>query len=310
MPKHPNRFQRLVRDIDKEIYEEYGVRFAFEKYARKLPLKAFYTLESIVISALIAACGFRRRKDTQYFLSGLWYHAWLLNKKFHEGKFKPGFYQKRQINERGKPRDIKPPQFECKTMQKVISNLLLRPTLEHVMVYHNNASVCARGIDKTYEDVLDNLNRALKVYGKDGVIVLIDFAGYFASIDREGRLRNWYLILFSDPAVAEFLIAFDKGEDGLTLGNETSQIPASAFPSPIDHYFKDKLQVKFFERYMDDTNAILANDIEADHFIALYRIQAEKQGLATTKVENGKMIDKICKIPLGQDITFYILQRK
>lgn len=304
LPKHPNRFQWLVHDVDKEIYEEYGIRFAFEKYARYLSLDSFYTLESIVIAALIAACGFRRRKDTQFFLSGLWYHSWLLNRKFHKGKFKPGFYKKRQINERGKPRDIKPPQFECKVMQKVVSNLLLRPTLEHEMIYHNNASVCARGIDKTYEDVLNNLNRALKAYGGDGVIVLADFSGYFASIDRKGRLRNRYLELFKDPAVADFLIAFDKGEEGLTLGNETSQIPASAFPSPIDHYFKDKMHLRFYVRYMDDACAILANNDEADRFTVLYRYQAAKQGLVTTKMVDGKMIDKIKKIPLGQSFTF------
>lgn len=39
---------------------------------------------------------------------------------------------------------------------------------------------------------------------------------------------------------------------GLGLGSQVSQIAAIALPNKIDHYIKDVLRMKFYERYMDD----------------------------------------------------------
>ena len=43
---------------------------------------------------------------------------------------------------------------------------------------------------------------------------------------------------------------------GLGLGSQISQTNALLLPSPIDHYFKEKLRIKGYARYMDDGYAI------------------------------------------------------
>lgn len=304
LPKHPNAFQRIIYEVDKQIYEEYGISFAVERYIRYLSIDELYDTELIILASNIAASGFRRKLDTLRFLASQWLNAMNLKDNVITGKFRPKFFTKRTINERGKPREIKPPQFECKVAQKVICNLMLRPTLEHRMIQHNNGSCTGRGTDKLYSDVLKHVNRSLKRYGKSGVIVITDFSGYFKSIDREGLLHKQYRKLFKDPCIADFLISFDAGEEGLTLGNETSQIPASAFASPIDHFFKDRMRIKAYDRYMDDTLAVLANNDDADRYIRLYKKQATKLGLSLVKRKNGQEIDKVQKIPLGNSFVF------
>lgn len=42
------------------------------------------------------------------------------------------------------------------------------------------------------------------------------------------------------------------GDKGLGLGSQVSQIAAIALPNRIDHYIKDVLGMKAYERYMDD----------------------------------------------------------
>lgn len=297
LAKHPNLFQRIVAEINTEIYEEYGISFSYEKICRKLKLEDLYFLESVVASADIAKNGFQRRQDTFEFTRAKWLNSYIACEQMLNGKFKPRFYKKRTINERGKQRKIRPPHFDCKVIQKILSNLSLRPTLEHSMIWHNNASICGRGTGKLYEDVLKHINRALKRYGRDGVIVLTDFSGYFASIDREGLLKERLSKLIEDKRLVDFVISLDDGEEGLSLGNETSQIPASDFASPIDHYFKDRLALKIYNRYMDDTLAVLKSESEADRYIVLYKKQAEKHKLKLKP-------EKIKKIRLGESFVF------
>ena len=70
------------------------------------------------------------------------------------GKFVPKYYAKRTIIERGKAREIVPPTFECKVVQKVFCEYVLRQLFEHKMIRSNYASIKGRGTTQLYEDVL------------------------------------------------------------------------------------------------------------------------------------------------------------
>lgn len=69
-------------------------------------------------------------------------------------------------------------------------------------------------------------------------------APVFAEIRRSGiddRLAS----------ITEYFIG-NFGDVGLGLGSQVSQIAALALPNKIDHYIKDVLRMKYYERYMDD----------------------------------------------------------
>ena len=50
------------------------------------------------------------------------------------------------------------------------------------------------------------------------------------------------------------------GNKGLGLGSQVSQISAVFYPNNIDHFIKDKCQIKTYGRYMDD-GYIICNDL-------------------------------------------------
>lgn len=67
---------------------------------------------------------------------------------------------------------------------------------------------------------------------------------------------------------------------GMTLGSQESQTMALAIPSGVDHAAKDKLGIKAYVRYMDDT---MAGDISKERLKIVRRViqaEAEKIGLA------------------------------
>lgn len=294
--RRKNRLQYIVRAIDDEIFEETGIRYAYERYIKYVHFDDLFSFTGLYISSHICASGFRRRPDTFFFIHGCARHCMELIERIKTGTFKPRYFPKKQIVEHRKKRNIRPPYFENKTVQKVICELLMRPVLEHSMIYHSDASVSGRGTGKLYDDVEKHLNLANRLYGKDGVVIKVDFSNYFGSIDRKGRLYRMYRKHFIDRRFADFLMLFDDDDTGLSLGNETSQIPASAFTSPIDHYFKDRLGTKCYDRYMDDT-IICCHKDEAEGIISAYKGWADEMGLLLRD-------EKIHVQPLRSEVVF------
>ena len=72
--------------------------------------------------------------------------------------------------------------------------------------------------------------------------------------------------------------SFCPDEAGLSLGNEVSQIPASWFPSEIDHFFKDCLGMPIF-RYMDDS-LLICKQGEEEKIIQIFQRKSEKLHLS------------------------------
>lgn len=66
---------------------------------------------------------------------------------------------------------------------------------------------------------------------------------------------------------------------GLCLGSQISQVMAMAVPNDFDHYIKDVLRFKYYERCMDD-GVILFNDKKRlKEVLGLLRIKAAEVGL-------------------------------
>ena len=81
---------------------------------------------------------------------------------------------------------------------------------------------------------------------------------------------------------------------GLTLGSQESQTMALVIPNGIDHAVKDKLGVRAYERYMDDTMAAGPSKEELKHVGQTIQSEASEVGLsmnakktAITKASKG-----------------------
>lgn len=240
---------KIVGKINKDLLDI--SQSSYNKSCGDFTLEDLFTVESVVLAARRCAAGFRRKKDTNIFMQSCYASSLVLRDKVLSKRFKPKYYRTRVIKERGKERVITPPTFETKVVQKVICDYLLRPLLEPKLVTTCYAAIQGRGTDKAYDDIVKALNKTLnKENWKDYVVVMTDFTSYFQLINTKIVFKELARYI-KDDDILDLIKMFSPEEYGFSLGNEISQVPASWYPSKIDHYFKDRLRRSYF-RYMDD----------------------------------------------------------
>lgn len=282
---------KIINKIDEELCSEFSIKNAYKNYIGYIKYEDLFSITNLYISAMRCASGFRNRNDTQEFLKAPWFNTYKLYQNILNGNFKPKYYNSKFIMERGKVREIKPPVFESKVVQKLLCDWIIRPILEPEMITTSYASVMGKGTDKMYSDVLRAVNSCVK--NPNMYIVMTDFKGYFASIDVD-ILRAMLASRIKDKRIVDLIMQFSKGK-GLSLGNELSQIPASFYPTDIDYAIKKAVSTGHYFRYMDDTLFIVNEKAEVDKMIDLF--------------ENGtKKLNLILKepkvIPMGESFIF------
>ena len=264
---------KIVSEIDKVLNEKYMLNNSYKTFIKYIKLEDLFTTTNTYISAMRCASGFRNRNDTQKFLNSPWLNSFKLCNSVLNGTFKPKYYKTKRIMERGKVREIKPPVFESKIVQKLLCDWIIRPLLEPEMIYTSYASIKGRGTDKMYKDVLRAINSV--THNKNAYIVMTDFKSYFSSINTD-ILKNMFTERINDKKIVYLIMAFSPDKEGLSLGNELSQIPASFYPTSIDKKIKQNISTGHFFRYMDDTLFIAKNIKEANNMINIFKREADK----------------------------------
>lgn len=80
----------------------------------------------------------------------------------------------------------------------------------------------------------------------------LDVKKFYPSIDKE-ILKQKFRAKIKDKDLLELLdIIIDSSEEGVPIGNYTSQWFANFFLQDLDHFIKEELKVKYYVRYMDD----------------------------------------------------------
>jgi hypothetical protein len=159
------------------------------------------------------------------------------------------------LHERGKVRHIKSVHISERVAQKCLCDQVLVPILTRTLIYDNGASVKGKGLHFAITRLITHLSRFYRKHqSNNGYALVVDFSKFFDSID--------HIILFrlldeqiQDEKTREltrrFISVFGAGKS-LGLGSQVSQIAAVFYPSPLDHYIKEVLQIKYYGRYMDD----------------------------------------------------------
>ena len=201
------------------------------------------------------------------------------------------------VNERGKVRHIKSVHISERVVQKCLCNEVLTPIFTRPLIYDNGASIKGKGVSFALNRLICHLRSFYRENGfsNNGYALIIDFKGYFDNIDHRAlalqisphlhdkRLRS---LLWS------FIASF--GEKGLGLGSEVSQICAVFFPNKIDHLIKEKLGIKYYGRYMDDSYLI-----HADKAYLLQCLAEIKALSATLKITLNEKKTRIVKLSNG-----------
>lgn len=137
-----------------------------------------------------AMSGSKFKYSTQLFeMNHLLYTA-MLQQSLHDGTYTPAQGSKFLIRERGKPRYITSNTMADKTVNHIICDSILSPSLKKYLIHDNGASQKGKGVDFHRRRFEAHLHKYFMAHGtNDGFILLGDFSGYYANIPH-GKCRD------------------------------------------------------------------------------------------------------------------------
>lgn len=214
-----------------------------------------------------------------------------LSHELRDGSYRKRPAQHLLLHERGNARRISAVHFRDRVVQKSLCNNSLIPLLSRGLIYDNSATLEGRGTEFARTRFAKHLRRAWGRWGSAGYLVHYDFRRYFSSIDQKramGRLEGKLLGLCRNEEevlsvrrvlwlARQFICEEDRG---LGLGNQTSQIVAVEYASPIDHMICEVLRLGLSGRYMDDGYVFCPDGDAAKVALGAIEAKAASIGLA------------------------------
>ena len=164
--------------------------------------------------------------------------------------YKVGKYNVFKIYE-PKERIIVSQNMQDKVINHLVTRHILYPALLPCLIDENVASRkymgTKKGLDYYYKYI-----RNCKIQYDTFYILKCDISKYFASIDHEilkKKLRKKIKEKDSLKIVEDIIGSYDNG---LGIGNMTSQCLAIFYLNDMDHFIKETLKIKYYVRYQDD----------------------------------------------------------
>lgn len=138
-----------------------------------------------------------------------------------------------------------------KVVNHLVSRHILYPALLPCLIDTNVASRSGLGT-KAGLAAVNEFHRKCKVkYGKYYVLKC-DISKYFASINKDILKEKIKRKIKDKDALKIIFDIIDSEEEGLGIGNMTSQVFAIFYLNEMDHYIKEDLKIKYYVRYQDD----------------------------------------------------------
>lgn len=150
-----------------------------------------------------------------------------------------------------KERRIVSQNLQDKIINHLVSRQILYPTLNTCLIQENVASIKGRGTREGLRLEREYIRKCNIKY-KDYYILKCDISKFFASIDHD-RLKEKISRRIKDKDALNIVYKIiDSEEQGLGIGNMTSQVLAVFYLNDLDHYIKEDLKIKYYVRYQDD----------------------------------------------------------
>ena len=198
-----------------------------------------------------AAKGKHDRKIVQMIKSNFNYYVDEVHKMLADKTYTPSPYIILKIHDgtRKKERIIFKPKFYPDQIIHWALMQQIEPIIMKGMYDLCCASVKNRGIlraSRHLKKILVNDRKNTKYCLK------LDIKKFYPSLDKE-ILKQKFRRKIKDNDVLHLLdIIIDSSEEGVPIGNYTSQWFANFYLQDLDHYIKEQLKVKYYVRYMDD----------------------------------------------------------
>lgn len=240
-----------------------------------------FSVEHLLACGLKCLRGTRWKSSAQMFELNLLQWACTLHRDLMDGKYRSKGFTNFTICERGKIRHISSVHISERCVQKCLATYVLKPLIIPRLIYDNAATIEDRGTEFAINRLREHLRHHLARHGHEGGILTLDYHNYFGSISHD-RLLDKLKPLVEDERIfnlIKYFIDCFPEDYGLGLGSEVSQMCAVFYPNEIDHYFKDKLQIHGYARYMDDSYIISDSLEELRRYRQVFIEQSRAHGL-------------------------------
>ena len=186
----------------------------------------------------------RNQKIVKTVLGNQNYYISLIQRGFH---IKGDYKRKAHVDESsGKERILEVPSY---FPDQIIQHALIDVTYPYIgrkFIDQTCCSIIGRGT--LYASKL--VRRYIRLGAR--YFVKFDIRKYFPNINHD-ILKKQLRGIFKDKRILELYDeVIDSVEDGIPIGNYTSQSLANLYLTPLDRFIKEKLKIEYYVRYMDD----------------------------------------------------------
>lgn len=207
-------------------------------------------IENIKTAIMKASLGKRNKRYVKQIIKNMDICAQLISDMLKDKLYIPSPYTIKKIVDgtSGKERTIYKPRFYPDQIIHWALMLQIQPLLMRGMYAYNCGSVPGRGTShgqKAIRKWLDSDYKGTKYCLK------MDIKKYYPSIDND-ILKQAFRKIIKDKDCLWLIDQIIDSSEGLPIGNFTSQWFANYFLQGVDHYIKEKLQAKYYVRYIDD----------------------------------------------------------
>ena len=219
-----------------------------------------------------------------------------LKKELDELRYHPAPFCIFRVTE-PKPRDIKAPLFRDRVVQTAALDGGLQDNLSKGFIYDNAACQKDKGMHLAIKRLICQMQRVWRKYGMDAWCGKYDIHDYYGSIVHDGLIEDAREVVRNADYMREAeTVIRSFGPVGLGLGSPMSQQLALFRLSSFDHYVKEVLKCKYYERYNDDM-VVFEPTKE--------RMQEVTSGMKEKLAKNGLQFNpKSCIFPLSQGVVF------
>lgn len=167
-----------------------------------------------------------------------------------ERKYEVGPYNIFTIYEPKERRIVSQNMFD-KLINHLVARYILMPALFPSLIPENVASRKYLGT-KAGIDLMRKYSIKCKIKYKEYYILKCDISKFFASINHDVLKEKLRRKIKDKEALKIVFDIIDSEEEGLGIGNMTSQVLAVFYLNEMDHFIKEKLKIKYYVRYQDD----------------------------------------------------------
>lgn len=153
-----------------------------------------------------------------------------------------------------KKRIVKSGSFKDKIVQHSLCDNVLLPEVGKHFIENNFAGQIGKGTLFGLDHLRDDMLQFYTEHGIKGYVLKCDITKFFYTIDNK-ILKDIIQKYFSDEDIlwlCDLFIDSTKEDIGIPLGNQISQVFALMYLDGLDHLITEKLQIKYYGRYMDD----------------------------------------------------------